>query len=280
LVPARALFAADLDGTLVDRNDGIHPRDREAIARARASGVVVTLATGRLTSRTHPVAVDLGLDAPLVCADGAVVACAATRRLLARRAIPVAQVEGVLGLLVEHGLACFVFTHGAIHSCERGRAHHDYVRGWSFDITAHADVLAAEAWRSDPEAAVMLIGIGPDEPSRRVQARLEALADQVDTLGFTVATGRVLRVASPGTNKAVGLADVAARLGLPSDRVAAVGDWYNDVPMLRWAGRSFAMPHAPDGVKAAATDVLPAGSVERGAIADALETWLADLDRA
>lgn len=280
LVPARALFAVDLDGTLVDRNDGIHPRDREAIARARASGVVVTIATGRLTSRTHPVARDLGLDSPLVCADGAVVACATTERLLTRRPIPAAHVEGVLTLLAEHDLSCFVFTHGAIHSCERGRQHHEYVRGWSFDITAHADVLAATAWRSDPEAVVMVVGIGGDRPTRDAQAKLASIAGQVETLGFTAATGRVLRLASPGTNKAVGLADVAGRLGLAADRVAAIGDWFNDVPMLGWAGRSFAMPHAPDAVKACATDVLPAGSTERGAIADALEAWLADLDRA
>ena len=280
LVPARALFAVDLDGTLVDRNDGVHPRDREAIARARASGVVVTIATGRLTSRTHPVARDLGLDSPLVCADGAVVACASTERLLARRAIQAAHVDGILTLLVENGLACFVFTHGAIHSCERGRQHYEYVRGWSFDITAHADVLAATAWRSDPEAAVMLVGIGADGPTRRVEAQLASIADQVETLGFSTAAGRVVRLVSRGTSKAVGLADVAGRLGLSADRVAAIGDWFNDVPMLRWAGRSFAMPHAPDGVKASATDVLPAGSTERGAIADALEAWLADLDRA
>ena len=38
--PARALFATDLDGTLVDRGDGIHPRDREAIARARRDIVI------------------------------------------------------------------------------------------------------------------------------------------------------------------------------------------------------------------------------------------------
>ena len=278
MTPVRALFAVDLDGTLVDRNDGIHPRDREAIARARRRGVVVTIATGRLTSRTHPIARDLDLDAPMVCADGAVIACASTERLLARRAIPAAQVASILALLIEHELSSFVFTHGAIHSCERGRQHHEYVSGWARDITAHPDVLAVEAWRSDPDAAVMVVGIGPDEPTRRVEALLQPIAHQFDALGFDNASGRVLRLVSCGTSKGSGLADVASRLGLPADRVAAIGDWYNDVPMLEWAGRSFAMPHAPDRVKATATDVLPGGSVERGAIADALETWLAQLD--
>jgi Cof subfamily protein (haloacid dehalogenase superfamily) len=278
LTRVRALFAADLDGTLVDRNDGIHARDREAIEQARAAGVAVTIATGRLTSRTHPIARSLALDSPMVCADGAVIACAATERVLARRPIATAQVLDIVGALAEHGLSSFIFTHCAIHSCELGRQHHHYVSGWAHDITVHADVLTAQAWRSDPEAAVMVVGIGTDEPVRAASAALQPLAASVECLSFAIPTGRVVRFVAAGASKGTALADVAGRLGLAPDRVAAVGDWFNDVPMLRWAGRSFAMPHAPDSVKASATDVLPPRASEGGAIADALRAWLDELD--
>lgn len=276
--PVRALFATDLDGTLVDREDGIHPRDREAIRRARAAGIAVTIATGRLTSRTHPVARDLGLiDAPLVCADGSVLACPSSERVLLRRAIPAETVEIMLTAFARHGLSSFVFTHEVIHSCERGRAHHAHVRGWSSHITWHADVLRAEAWRSDPDAAVMVVGIGPDEDTLRVEAELEPLPD-VEVLGFALGGMRAVRFLARGASKGTGLEEVARRLGLARDRVAVIGDWYNDVSMFAWATRSFAMPHAPDDVKATATDVLPVASTERGAIADALDAWLAELD--
>jgi len=277
--PVRALFATDLDGTLVDRNDGIHPRDREAIAAARERGVAVTIATGRLTSRTYPVARDLGLDTPVVCADGGVIWCASTERVLTRRAISAAHVESILTAFVQHELACFVFTHESIHSCERGREHHAYVSGWARDITAHADVLAADVWRSDPDATVMVVGIGSEVGARRVEHSLGSVAPHLDSLSFGTADRHVVRFLSRGTSKGAGLGEVARRLGLSREQVAAIGDWYNDVPMFAWAGRSFAMPHAPDDVKAAATDVLPAGSAERGAIAVALEAWLGELDR-
>ena len=273
----RAIFACDLDGTLVDRDDGIHPRDRAAIARARAQGVVVTIATGRLTSRTHPVARSLGLDAPMVCADGGVIACAATEQVLRRRPVAPAHVEAALVAFAEHELSSFVFTHGSIHSCERGRAHHAYVQGWARDITVHADVRIADAWRADAEATVMLVGIGDEAATRRVEAVLAPLAGALDALVFTSGHHRVIRIVSSGTSKGTGLADVAVRLGVARERVAVIGDWYNDVPMFEWAGRSFAMPHAPDDVKAAATDALGEGAVERGAIAEALEAWLDDL---
>ena len=85
--PPMKLFATDLDGTLLVPGDTIHPSDVAAIRRAREQGVMVTLATGRLTSRTHHIARALGLDAPLVCADGGVVACSVTEQVLTRRAV-------------------------------------------------------------------------------------------------------------------------------------------------------------------------------------------------
>ena len=270
--PARALFAADLDGTLVDRQDRVHPRDRDAIARARARGVVVTIATGRLTSRTHPVARELRLDAPLVCADGGVIACGATEQVLAHRAIEIGEVERILGAFIHHGASSFVFTHTAIHGCGRGHAYHPYVSGWSREITTHDDVVSAEVWRVDP---VMVVGIATAESAAALEADLAAANGAVEVLRFAGGGAEVFRFVSRGVDKGSGLADVARRVGVAREQIAVVGDWYNDLPMFDWAPRSFAMPHAPDDVKQRASDVLPPGD---GAIAIALDTFLAALD--
>jgi hydroxymethylpyrimidine pyrophosphatase-like HAD family hydrolase len=53
--------------------------------------------------------------------------------------------------------------------------------------------------------------------------------------------------------------------------VVAVGDWLNDIPMLRRAGRSFAMAQAPHAVKAAATDILKASAHTGGGLAEAAQ---------
>ncbi len=269
------LFAMDLDGTLLDREDGIHPVDRDAIARARERGVIVTIATGRLTSRTHPTARALRLDAPLVCADGGVLACAATERILARRPLPLGLVERALELLAARGLSSFVFTAEAIHSCERGRAHHDFVRGWSHAITAHDDVRAAP-WRRGAEAPIMLVGIG--EPAE-IDAALQQLTDTeaAELMSFDIADARVLRLMAKGVSKGSALVELARQLGVALEHVAVAGDWYNDLSMFAVAGRSYAMPHAPAEVKAAASCVLDDDAPRRGAIADALGRWLAEL---
>jgi Cof subfamily protein (haloacid dehalogenase superfamily) len=271
------LFATDLDGTLLDRQDGIHPSDLAAIERARERGVIVTLATGRLTSRTHPIARLMRLDAPLVCADGGVVACGATERLLRRRPVPLPVVEASLELLAAASLASFVFTHEAIHSCPRGAAHSAYVRGWSYAITAHQDILSASVWREDEQAAIMVAGIGDAAAVQRALRELERYRSQLELFHFEIGDAHVLRLMAKGASKGSTLIDLARELGVAPEHVAVAGDWYNDISMFEVAGHAFAMPHAPPEVKAAASHVLDDDAPRRGAIAEALERWLAEL---
>ncbi len=251
------IFATDLDGTLLDHDGKVRPRDARAIAEAREAGVVVTIATGRLTSGTLPIAEALGLDAPLVCADGGVTACAATRRVLRRRSIATGRVDALLSAMDARGLARFVFTHGAIHSCERGVRHHPYVSTWSPAITTHAELERA-AWRDDEGGAVMVLAMGHAEAVDDLVDEARRTATDVESLAFTLerAKVRAARFILRGVSKGSALEDLARDLGVAREHVAVAGDWYNDLSMFGWAGRSFAMPHAPADVKAEATDVL------------------------
>ncbi len=273
----KRIFATDLDGTLLDRDGRIHPRDARAIADARSAGVIVTIATGRLTSGTLPIADALELDAPLVCADGAAIVTRTDRRLQRRHPMGHAHVDLLLETLTAARAARFVFTHEAIHSCELGTEHHGYVRGWSPDITTHEDVQSAVAWRADPDAALMVVGIGDREAIEDLAAFVERSSD-LEALVFGLSHGahHVIRVIRRGVSKGAALTTLAAEHGVLMRDVAVAGDWHNDASMFAVAGRSFAMPHAPSELRAMATDVLSKGAPDRGAIADALEIWLGE----
>ncbi len=273
----KKLFATDLDGTLLDRDGRIHPRDARAIGAALEQGAVVTIATGRLTAGTHWVARELGLTAPLVCADGGIIACGETEEVLHASVISLEHTEAILDRISGRELASFVFTHSEIHGCERGRDHHPYVRGWSPNIMTHADVRGAEAWREPFGGAVMVLGIGGPEEIAEVHAWVRSECSELDTLTFTFGDEgpSVIRAIARGVSKGTGLARVADRLGIARADVAVIGDWLNDLPMFEWAGRSYAMPHAPEIVKKAATHHLRADACKHGAIAEAIEHFLA-----
>lgn len=271
------LFATDLDGTLLDRDDNIHPRDAEVIREAMRRGVIVTIATGRLTTGTLPTARRLELTAPLVCGDGSVTACSVTARVLERRPLKTPDVERILGEIIRRPLASFVFTHDAIHSCARGKDHHSYVRAWSPEITTHADVLEAQAWRASDQGAVMVLGIGSRAEVTKIASWVEEEWPSLEAWTFPFGTSEawVVRVFTRGVNKGAALESLSAQLGVARNDVAVIGDWLNDLPMFAWAPRSYAMPHAPEQVRLAATHPLSEGACKRGAIADALEDFMA-----
>jgi hydroxymethylpyrimidine pyrophosphatase-like HAD family hydrolase len=270
------LLALDLDGTLL-RDDGqIDPRDRAALADARARGMVITLVTGRLPHTTLPIARALGLDGPLLCADGALV-IAGDGAVLRSHSLPGAAFARCLALAQETATPLmFLGVHEVL-----GRPEHQalalHLQGWSdrfvaVDFPGLQTAIEARA----PLMAGFLVGTQAEvlqlgerfgaAPVDTVSAETWA----IDPVPLGEAAPWVLRVRAGGIDKGIALGRLAAQLGIDQNDVAAVGDWYNDVPMLLWAGRSFAMGHAPADVAQAAQQRLRSTAATGGAIAEAL----------
>lgn len=272
---ARLLLALDVDGTLLRADGTVSSEDRRAIARARSEGIEVTLATGRLTTATLPLARQLGLEAPLVCADGAVVFCPRRDRALTTFALTARAVGRLLAHARARGIAPFVFTHGAAHGAPPDLDRYSYIDGWTSEVVRRDDLPAAV--EIGALCVVTAIGIGAEPVVRAAEAAL--LDEQIEGAAIDVfRLGRsddwVLRMAAAGCSKAAGLAEVASYLGLTAAHTVAIGDWYNDVPMLLWAERSFAMGQAPEDVRRAAKHQLRATVASGGAVAEALAILL------
>lgn len=273
-----ALLALDLDGTLLRDDKVIANADVAAIARARAAGMAVTIATGRLAAGTLPFARQLGLTTPMVCADGGLLLDPDDGRVLERNPIAASHAGAAIEDLVAHGLAPFVFLDAAIHCDAAGARHRALVEVWSQEIVVHGSLQAAAPW-SRAEGAALTVGMGKRTDVERAAAHLRAhRADQLDTVHFNMSGTDVWAVRSlpSGCDKSVMLAVLAGRLGLDASGVAVVGDWLNDLGMLRYAGRSFAMGQAPEIVREAATDTVSATSATGGGVAEAIAVLLGE----
>lgn len=274
----RSLLALDLDGTLLRPDGTVDPRDAAAVRRAIDAGVSVTIATGRVATGTLPTARALGLQHPLVCADGSLIVDAVTGARLEQTAIAVSTANDVMNAFDTHSLVPFVLLHDALHCDDRGRPHAEYMRVWTTDVHFHADLSSEQAWRRDGEIA-FTVGIGTEDSVGAVHARLRAdHAERLDVVSFKIRRGVIDRWAlltRPfGCSKGNALARLSTQLGIAHEHTAVVGDWHNDVPMFQWAKRSFVMGQAPESVRAAATDTLQATSTTGGGVAEAIERWL------
>jgi Cof subfamily protein (haloacid dehalogenase superfamily) len=269
------LLALDLDGTLLRRDGSVDPRDVAAIRRARDAGVRVTIATGRLVLGALPTARALDFEEPMICGDGATLASATTGEVIDGHPVDATTTEGLVRALLDHGLVPFVFHHGEIHADEAARRYHGWMKIWSETIHYHATFAEAAAWRADGHVA-MTLGLGEDAAVDAAHASIEAsFGPRLSHTRFGFAERHFLRSHRSECSKGAALARLSERLGIAREDCAVVGDWWNDVSMFGWAGRSFVMRGAPEEVCATASDRLRTPAGEGGGVAEAIDRWLA-----
>ncbi|UJR83456.1 HAD family hydrolase [Sandaracinus amylolyticus] len=272
--PRHRILAVDLDGTLLKDDRTVAPEDLAAIREARAAGVYVTIVTGRIASGALPTAREVGIDTPIVCADGAQLVQPATGELIARKSLPGKATRAALTVFSDRRLTPFVLTHEAIHARRGAESLAPWVIGWSPELRLHAP--EELAWPELRDVAIVL-GIGNRDVAGNALDELgQSLPPSAGAVAFPMGSDEVwgVRVQARGCTKSAGLSALAARLGVRRTDVAYVGDWYNDISAFAWAGRSFAMGHAPQDVKRHANEVLRATSENGGGVAEVVHRWL------
>lgn len=275
-MPTPKLFATDLDGTLLGPNGEIRDADRAAIRELTRQGVIVTIVTGRMYSGTRDVARSIELSGPICCIDGSAIVAVDGDRDLVFRPITSTASRALQAAVVDAKPAAFVLCRDEIVHDASAASFVPYVRAWSPRFTPVGDIGVTPHW-NDANDVSGVIAVGSKEQIDAIVTAVGREApDLVAPVAFAISReefrGHWAMVArAAGATKGTALEWIAAHYGIPMRDVVAVGDWRNDVPMFRVAGRSFVMAHAIDEVKAAASDVLRADVTTGGGIAEAAE---------
>lgn len=272
------LLASDLDGTLLQSDGTVSPETREALARARDSDLLVAFVTGRPPRWLHEVAEQTGHYGLAIGANGAVVYDLAEETVVDTDPLSSETVAAVTGALrdtfpsiafgFEYGLD-FGYEPDYKHDWEinpladkRGRTMPVPIVGPIDELVARPVLKILAKWRSAPDPQ---------------QYMLDAVALLGDTATVTRSSrGPLLEISAPGIDKSTGLAHLAQRRGIDRSAVAAVGDMPNDLAMLDWAGRGYAVANAHPDVRAVADEVLPETNDEH-AVATLIDRLLAGL---
>jgi 5-amino-6-(5-phospho-D-ribitylamino)uracil phosphatase len=273
------ILALDVDGTLLDPDGTLRPRTAEAVSRAAEAGIRPVLCTGRRYRRARPIAVQLGLNAPIVCNSGAIVKEPGHHGTLWRADFEPPLVSDLLELFEAHGHPSVSFTDRSPDEADfivpgfpTGRSLFDDYVGQNRE---HAEFFPGGAFRSlsrgrgrSADAMFHLCAIGSRPEMLAFQrAVLDRLDGRVQT--FVQRSPRYLgtmcEVLRHDASKWTAILHVAELWQVDPTEICAVGDDVNDVPMLRNAGLGVAMGHAPAEVLAAAD--LVTGDHDRDGVA-------------
>jgi Cof subfamily protein (haloacid dehalogenase superfamily) len=267
------MVATDLDGTLLRSDGSVSERSRAALRAAAEAGLAVAFVTGRPPRWLDVLAEPTGYTGVAVGANGAVLYDMTEARLVSAHLLtPELMLEVGTELRAEFPEVAFAVEYGDGFANEP-----EYVHDWDINppydrrgepiaeplVGPLADIVA--------EPAVKLLAKDAQADADAFLAAAIAMIGDRATITHSSSFG-LLEVSAYGVTKATGLAELAEVQGIAPHEVLAVGDMPNDVPMLQWAGRSYAVENAHPEVVEVADEVV--GSNDEDAVAQLIENLL------
>lgn len=262
------LLASDVDGTLVD-SGYINPKNLEKIKFFLNEGGMFSLSSGRSACALSPVLRNIEKVSPSVTANGAVIFDFENSKILAQKVLPkedyriakmVEELPKNIAVEIHSGLDVFV-TKRTAESDD-----HERYEEFEVEFTTYEEA-AKHTWNKILYACDSL---EDREFLKKFIAQKETNCDFFETIAEIYGRTRYYFEQLPkGVSKISALKNLCEISGIKEGRLFAIGDYYNDLPMLKEADISAATAGAPDDIKQCADYVTVA--CEDGAVADFID---------
>ena len=247
--PPVRLVATDLDGTLLRPDGTLSERTICAVRAAQDSGLCVIPITGRPPRITWDIAKEAGLGPLGVCSNGAAVVDVSSMEVIEVQTMQ-AEVTARLVTVVREVFPGVVFAVEEMETFTHETGFMEPKWNWDEGSEQVDDIIEAVSG-----GCVKLVVRRPGWPAG---AFLSELQQHVSESAHITSSGLDwVEMAAPGITKAHAVQRVCDRLGVGAAEVIAIGDNYNDLTVLAWAGRAAAPANAIAEVLAVVQQVLP-----------------------
>jgi Cof subfamily protein (haloacid dehalogenase superfamily) len=243
----------------------LRPRTVEAIERARAAGVHVIVVTGRMFQAVRPFLATAGIDDPVVCYQGALIADPVSGAFLRHVPIPLPAAREALDAVIDAGFHINAYVDDELYVAAPTPEAHAYADLNKVEMHVVGDL---RAWLREPPTKLVAVG----DPAALDELESVLKPRFAGTLFVSKSLPHFLEFAHPDVNKGAGLTFIAERLGFTAAKTVACGDGENDRELLDWAGFGVAVANAHDDILARADLVVP--DVEHEGVAVLIESYL------
>ncbi|MEA5581541.1 HAD family hydrolase [Nodularia harveyana UHCC-0300] len=266
------LLVLDIDGTISGESNTVSAAVKEAIAAVQAKGIQVAIATGRMYCSALRFHEEVNSTLPLSAYQGAWIQDPANQKIHRHWSLSKDMAHQLLDYFEQPHLRSLLSVHFYIND-------QLYVR----DLSQETQVYAQRSGIT-PIPVGDLRQVLTNQPTKILALcdDAEAINDLLGNLRrqytpaelyLTTSVATFFEAANPLVNKGTAVRYIAEELlGLESSNVMTIGDNFNDVEMLQYAGIGVAMGNAPDGVQAIAQWIAP--SIENDGVATAIEKFL------
>lgn len=281
----RGLFVVDLDGTLLNSAKRIADQDLDALMHLRKLGYAVAIATGRSNYSFAQLLQTLGYRGPnsplavdyVIFSTGAGIMDFTTRKILKSFTLSLEAVHHASNYLQMRELDFMVHkpipdTCYLLYSAG-GQDNADFQRRLALyhDFAAPLSHAALEGFAG----ATQLLCIVADRRGHAVAAEVTAACTQCSVVKATSPLDGIslwVEIFAPNVSKSHAIGWLAETIGLPRHSVCAVGNDYNDIDLLDWAGQGFLVANGPESLR----ELFPCvASNDNCGVSEAVARWLA-----
>lgn len=253
------LLMCDLDGTLVGKGHVKNHADRQALAGALESGLLVSICTGRSWRESYHLIADLQLNIPGVFSNGAELNSIATGESIAAHPFSTDVIRELLSLCRAWKLNPIILLHqraadDPLYVVDDLIKLHPATADW-FRRNGVSNLITNQLDDAMLQSCLR-VGLVMDSPSaadftQRMESHFE---NQISfhllrALHFDTT---IVEIFSHGVDKWSGILRLCDRLEIDPQDVVTIGDDVNDIPMLLNARMSYAMGSAPAHVRSSA----------------------------
>lgn len=262
----KPIICFDLDGTLLNNRDEIHPVDREILRNERAAVIFIpttgrTLESIKRTFCRNELFENMKIPFPLVLQNGSLLYKEYEALLSFHPFSPETQ-NSLIEVALKFPRVTFLFM-GATETHTLSTTSTGSAVAQRYEFTTH--LFTPASW-SLPFSKIMCI---PESPTD-----LDGLFEKIDSLPIECAysTPTILELTPKGINKAIGLSRLITAMDLSPSQVLAAGDAENDLPLTVIANQFFAPPNALDSVKSKSIEL---NNIEQNGLLTTMMSYLA-----
>lgn len=236
------MIAIDLDGTLFTDELAISPGTAAAVQKAIELGTVVTIATGRMFSSAKLVAQQLGIDAPLITYQGAMIKAVGEADALYERAVSPDIAQQLIGIAREKNIHLQVYQNDILYGAAETDKLIAYAEAVQVPYAIEPDLI-----KLAQKGFTKLLFIDEPDVLDLLQKELQSIFG--GSAYIEKSKKNYLEVTHPEANKGTALLFLADQLGIDRSEIIGIGDNHNDFELVKAAGFGIAMGNAVQEVK-------------------------------
>ncbi len=261
------LLVLDIDGTISGHSNTLSHPVKKVIAAVQAKGIKVAIATGRMYCSALRFHQEIGSTLPLVAYQGAWIQDPNTQEIHRHLSVSTEIALQLLEYFEEPDLQSLLSVHFYINDQLYVREITTETENYQQRCGVNAIPVGDLRQLLDHEPTKILALCDDANLIQQLLANLRRRYKPTE-LYMTTSVATFLEAANPHVNKGNAVRYLAEEmLGLESHQVMTIGDNFNDLEMLDYAGISVAMGDAPAQVQAIADWVAPSVELDGAAIA-------------